>query len=152
MNQLSANTVTAGGVDLYTFSNNAFTKANTAFVQANSAYAAANTKLPRVVTIADATSITVNADLTDLAIQINTQVAGTLTINSTTGTPVNGQKIIIRVQCANTQTLSFNAIFAGSNDTVLPPTTTGFNKSDYMGFMYNTAASKWQLVAKNFGF
>ena len=52
VNQISANTVVAGGVDLFVFANNAYTSANNAgsndtvvaaFIQANSAYAQANT-------------------------------------------------------------------------------------------------------------
>jgi hypothetical protein len=107
---------------------------------------------PRVVTIADGTSITMDADTTDLATQTNTQVAGTLTLNAPTGTPVNGQKLILRVQCTNVQTLSYNAIFAGSTDIPLPTATSGSSRYDYLGFMYNTAAVKWQLIARAFGF
>lgn len=52
VNQISANTVVAGGVDLFVFANNAYTAANnsgsgqtvvSAFIQANSAYTQANT-------------------------------------------------------------------------------------------------------------
>ena len=106
----------------------------------------------RVVTIADATSITMNADTTDLAIQTNTQTAGTLTINAVSGTLLNGQKITLRLQSANIQTFSWNAVFTGSVDLPLPTVSSGSNKYDYMGFIYNTTASKWQLLAKNFGF
>lgn len=107
---------------------------------------------PRVATIANATSITMDSDTTDMAIQTNTQAAGTLTLNAPTGTPANGQKLILRVQCTNVQTLSYNAIFAGSTDIPLPTATSGSSRYDYLGFMYNTAAVKWQLVARAFGF
>lgn len=106
----------------------------------------------RVVSIANATSITINADITDLATQANTQATGTLTINAPTGTPVDGQKLMLRLQSTNVQTFSWNAIFAGSTDLVLPSASSGSSKYDYVGFIYNGAASKWQLVAKNFGF
>jgi hypothetical protein len=49
-------------------------------------------------------------------------------------------------------TLSFNAIFAFSTDLVQPTTTTGGLKYDYLGFIYNSTALKWQVVAKVFGF
>ena len=156
---VQANTITISGINILPQLNAAFTTANTsgslaqvAFNQANAAFATANTHLPRVVTITDGTSITVNGDVTDLAIQTNTQAAGTLTINSPTGTPTNGQKFMIRVQCTNAQTLSFNAIFAGSTDIALPTATTGSSKYDYMGFIYNSTATKWQMIGKNFGF
>jgi len=106
----------------------------------------------RVVSIADGTSITINADTTDLATQANTQATGTLTINAPTGTPFNGQKLMLRLQSTNVQTFSWNAIFAGSTDLVLPTASTGSSKYDYVGFIYNSTASKWQIIAKNFGF
>lgn len=106
----------------------------------------------RVVAASDATSITINADTTDLATQANTQAAGTLTINAPTGTPVNGQKLMLRLQSTNVQTFSWNAIFAGSTDLVLPTSSSGSSKYDYVGFIYNSTASKWQIIAKNFGF
>lgn len=106
----------------------------------------------RVVVIADATSVTINADTTDVATQANTQSAGTLTINAPTGTPVNGQKLVFRLQSTNAQTFSWNAIFAGSSDLSLPTASSGSSKYDYMGFIYNSTASKWQMLAKNFGF
>jgi len=106
----------------------------------------------RVVSIADGTSITINADTTDIVTQANTQAAGTLTINAPTGTPVNGQKITLRLQSTNVQTFSWNGVFAGSTDLSLPTASTGSGKYDYVGFIYNSTASKWQLLAKVFGF
>lgn len=106
----------------------------------------------RVVSIADGTSITVNSDTTDIATQVNTQVAGTLTINAVTGTPSNGQKFIIRLQATNAQTFSWNAVFTGSTDLSLPTTSSSGSKYDYLGFIYNSTATKWQMLAKNFGF
>ena len=106
----------------------------------------------RVVTITDATSITVNADITDVALQLNTQTAGTLTINAPTGTIRNGQKILYRIRCTNVQTLSWNVIFSGSSDLVLPSATTGGSKFDYFGVIYNSTSSKWDLIAKVQGF
>jgi hypothetical protein len=108
--------------------------------------------LPRVTTIADSSTVTMNGDTTDLATQTNTQAAGTLTINAVSGTLYNGQKIMFRLQSANVQTFSWNAIYSGSTDMPLPTSSSGSNKYDYMGFIYNSTATKWQLLAKNFGF
>lgn len=107
---------------------------------------------PRVTVIADATSLTVNSDTTDIATQINTQAAGTLTIGAPTGTPINGQRLIIRIQSTNVQTFSWNAAFQGSADLALPTATSGSSLYDYVGFLYNSTAAKWQMVAKVFGF
>jgi len=107
---------------------------------------------PRVTAVGTGASITANIDTSDIVTQINTQSAGTLTINAPTGTAVNGQKLIIRVTCTNAQTLSWNAVFRGSNDLALPAATTGSSKVDYVGFLYNSTALKWDLAAKVFGF
>jgi hypothetical protein len=108
--------------------------------------------LSRVVVIADATSITVNTDTTDIATQANTQAVGTLTINAPTGTAINGQKFILRLTSTNVQTFSFNAIFAGSTDLTLPTVSSGSSKTDYLGWIYDSTAVKWQMIAKVFGF
>jgi hypothetical protein len=108
---------------------------------------------PRVVTIANGSSISINADVTDIVSQVNTQTAGsTLTINAITGTFTDGQKIIIRLKSTNSQLLSWANTFGGSSDLVLPLASTGSDKYDYMGFIYNELTNKWHLLAKNFGF
>jgi hypothetical protein len=134
--------------------NSASLYANVSFIQANAAFNAANTKTPRVITITDATSVTMNVDTTDIAVQTNTQSVGTLTINAITGTLNNGQKIIFRLKSSSIQTFSWDTVFSGSSDLSLPSASTGSNKYDYMGFIYNSDASppKWQIIAKNFGF
>ena len=106
----------------------------------------------RIVTITDGASVTINADTTDVAIQTNTQAVGTLTINAPTGTIANGQKVVFRLQSTNIQTFAWNGVFVGSSDVSLPSASTGSGKYDYVGFIYNSVASKWQLLAKNFGF
>ena len=101
----------------------------------------------RMVSIADGTSITINADTTDVATQINTQATGTLTVNAPTGTPYDGQKIVLRIQSTNVQTYAWNAIFLGGSVVSLPINTTGSSKYDYIGLMYNAALAKWLTVA-----
>ena len=108
--------------------------------------------LPRNITYADASSITINAGNTDMAIQVNTQAVGTFTINAPTGTLSDGQKLMFRLQSTNIQTFSWDAIFDGSTDLNLPSTSSGSSKYDYMGFMYNSGQTKWNIISKNFGF
>jgi hypothetical protein len=107
---------------------------------------------PRTVVVPSSSSITPDADTTDIMVQINSVSAGTLTVNAPTGTPVNGQRIIMRITSTNVQNLSFNSIYQGSTDIGLPANLSGSSKTDYMGFMYNSTAAKWQLLAKVFGF
>lgn len=106
----------------------------------------------RVVTLISSPSITINANTTDIAIQDNTQPAGLLTINAPTGTPFDGQRLILRLRSTNIQTFSWNGIFQGSTDLPLPTTSSGSSKFDYMGFVYNSANGYWQFVARTFGF
>ena len=83
---------------------------------------------------------------------MNTQASGTLTVNAPTGTLFDGEKLIIKLKCTNTQTFAWNAVFAGSTDVALPTTTSSGSKVDYAGFIYDTGTSKWHMIAKNFGF
>jgi hypothetical protein len=107
---------------------------------------------PRVTAVASSTTITPNADTTDILTQANTAAGGTLTIAAPTGTPVNGQKLILRITCTNAQVLSFNSIYRSSIDLGFPSGTTGSSKTDYLGFIYNSSATKWDMLAKVFGF
>jgi hypothetical protein len=87
-----------------------------------------------------------------MATMANTQSAGTFTLNAPTGTLVDGQKLMFRMTSTNVQTFSWNAVFRDSTDLSLPTASSGTGKEDYMGFIYNNTAVKWDLIAKNFGF
>ena len=107
---------------------------------------------PRLATVADATTITANADTSDVVIQLNTQAVGTLTIANPTGTPTEGQALVYRIKCTNIETLAFGGQFRFSVDLAQPSTTTGGTKWDYIGVRWNALDSKWDFVTKNFGF
>ena len=100
---------------------------------------------PRVATTASAASITPDITTTDLY-TVTAQAAG-LTINAPTGTPANGQKLMLRIKDNGTaRALTFNAAFRFSSD-LAAPTTTVISKTMYLGFIYNSADSKWDCVA-----
>lgn len=99
----------------------------------------------RVVTAADATSITPNTDNADWTYQANTQGAGTLTINADSGTPTNCQPWGLKIKSTNVQTFSWNAVFAGGTNP-LPTATTGSSQIDYFTFIYDTVDSKWHFT------
>jgi len=63
------------------------------------------------------------------------------------GTPLDGQKLIIRIKDDGTaRTLTWNTVFRESTD--LPkPTITVLGKTLYLGFIYNAADSKWDCLA-----
>lgn len=107
---------------------------------------------PRVLSATSSTTFSVNADSYDVAEMTMTGVAGTLAIGNPTGTPVNGQKLIYKLQTTNAQTYNWGTIFQGSTDLALPTASSGTSKWDYYGFIYNSTATKWQLIAKMAGF
>lgn len=108
--------------------------------------------ITRTDAVADATSITPNIDAAEIVTQVNTQAAGTLTINAPSGTPVDGQRLMLRITSTNAQTIVWNSIYVGSADVLLPTASTGSSKTDYVGLLYNSTAAKWQIIARNFGF
>ena len=102
---------------------------------------------PRVQTAASATSITPTTDVADVTIQTNTASSGTLTVNAPTGTPVEGQKWILRIKSTNVQTFSWNAIYRASTANPLPTATSGSSEADYFAFIYNAVDSTWDFVS-----
>lgn len=105
----------------------------------------------RVVTAADATSITPNSNSADITYQANTQAIGTLTINADSGSPINGQAWLLKIKSTNIQTFSWNALYVGGT-TALPTATTGSSQIDYYAFIYDTVDTKWHYTggATNF--
>jgi len=102
---------------------------------------------PRITTAASYTTDTgtsLNIDNCD-EFDVTAQ-AGALLFNAPSGTPTNGQRLIIRITGTAARALTYNAIFAASTDLALPTTTTT-TKTMYMGFFYNSTAAKWQLTA-----
>lgn len=76
-----------------------------------------------------------------------TALAASATFSAPSGTPVDGNMILVRIKDNGTaRTLAWNAIYRGW-DTVLP-TTTIISKTMYLIFVYNGADAKWDLVSK----
>lgn len=69
-----------------------------------------------------------------------------------TGTPVNGQRYIVRVKSSAARALTYDTQYRGSADLALPASTSGASLTDYMVFMWNSADFTWDLVGKTFGF
>lgn len=99
---------------------------------------------PRVTSTASSTTPTPNADTTD--VYILTALAGNATFGAPTGTLSQGQKLIVRIKDNGTaRTLTWNAVFRAMGTAL--PTTTVINKTLYLGFIYNSTDTKWDLVA-----
>lgn len=88
----------------------------------------------------------INTDACDIfTITAQAEAITSMTTNLT-GTPVNGQKLIIRIKDDGTaRGITWGASFASRGATL--PTTTVLGKYHYIGFMYNSTASVWDCVA-----
>lgn len=75
-----------------------------------------------------------------------TALATAPTFAAPSGTPANGNELLIRIKDNGTaRALSWNAIYRGGTSIALPTTTT-ISKTMYVQFVYNSADSKWDLV------
>jgi uncharacterized protein DUF2793 len=101
----------------------------------------------RVVSMADATSVTPTGDTADVNTQVNTQATGTLTVNAPSGTPTDGQLLMLRLKTTNVQTYSWHAIYRGSTVGLALPTASTAATTDYIGFAYNATDSTWDCLA-----
>ena len=102
---------------------------------------------PRVTSIASNATWSPSAD-TDDVYEITAQAAAVTTISNPSGTPVDCQKLIIRVKDNGTaRALTWSGTqWRASSDLALP-TTTILSKTLYLGFIYNSADTKWDLLA-----
>jgi hypothetical protein len=102
---------------------------------------------PRVTAITSNATWAPSAD-TDDVYEITAQAAAVTTISNPSGTPVDMQKLMIRVKDNGTaRALTWSGSqWRASSDLALP-TTTILSKTLYMGFIFNSADTKWDLVA-----
>jgi len=98
----------------------------------------------RVGTTASSATPTPDADANDM--YTVTALAAGATFGAPTGTPTDGQKLMIRIKDNGTaRTLAFNAIYRAIGVTL--PTTTVISKTIYLGAVYNSADTKWDILA-----
>ena len=99
---------------------------------------------PRIVSNVSIATLTINSSTTDQS--VITAQSGALTIGAPTGSPVDGRKLIIRIKDNGTaRAITFNAIFRAIGITL--PTTTVASKTTYLGLVYNSADTKWDILA-----
>jgi hypothetical protein len=106
--------------------------------------------LPSVSALGDAATITgLNCDLGDIF------DLATLSQNSTipapSGTPNDGQSLVLRITSSAIRTLTWDAIFSAASTLALPTATSGGGFQDAIGFRYSSLFSKWMLVAATIG-
>lgn len=103
---------------------------------------------PRVDTVTSSATPTIHSDTTDfftitaLATNITSMTSGL------DGTPINGQKLIIRIKDnGTTRTIAWGASY--SSTVVTLPITTVISKTMYIGLIWNEVTSTWDCVACN---
>ena len=100
---------------------------------------------PRVVSPTVASSYTINVDVTDLY-NVSGQ-SSDVTFNNPTGTPVNGQKMMVRIKDNGTaRTVGWGSNFQASGITG-PIAQTVPNKEHNVLFVYSAGVSKWVCLA-----
>jgi hypothetical protein len=98
---------------------------------------------PRVSTTASSSTPTPNADTDDL--YTVTALAANAIFGAPTGTPVNGQVLIMRIKDnATPRTLAYNAIYRAMGVTL--PTTTVASKTLYFYMIYNSTDTRWDIT------
>jgi len=102
---------------------------------------------PRVATTASSSSLTINSDNSER--YTVTALAADMTINNPSGTPTDGQTLLIRIKDDGTARA---LTWSGSQFRVIGvtlPTTTVISKTVYIGLIWNSADSKWDVVSVN---
>jgi hypothetical protein len=77
--------------------------------------------------------------------QYITALAVNLSINIPSGTPLNGNTLVIRIYAAGVQTLTWNAIYKDFTGSL--PSATIAGKELYVGCAYNSRSSKWDVLS-----
>lgn len=125
-----------------------YATANNSFIVFNSALGKfVNTpRVPqRVVTVTQSATPAINTDNTDVASITGLAQAITSMTSSLTGTPVDGDSLLVRITDNGTaRAISWGASFEAS--TVALPTTTVVSTMLAVQFIWNTVTSKWRCT------
>lgn len=100
---------------------------------------------PRTNTVTSHATPTINTDTTDVFTITALAEAITSMTTNLSGTPINGQKLIIRIKDNGTaRAITWGASYASRGATL--PTTTILSKYLYIGLIYNSTAAVWDCV------
>ncbi len=102
---------------------------------------------PRVNTVTSSATPSINVDTTDMFTITALAAAITSMTTNLTGTPVNGQRLTIRIKDDGTaRAITWGASFVSSGVATLLATTV-ISKTHLVNLMYDSAAAKWVCVA-----
>lgn len=101
---------------------------------------------PRVGTVASSATPAISTDTVDVFTITALAAAITSMSSGLTGTPVEGQRIVLRIKDNGTaRAIAWGASWRAVGVTL--PTTTVANKTTYVGAAYNAADSVWDVLA-----
>jgi hypothetical protein len=100
---------------------------------------------PRVTSETSSATPTINTDNSDFHRITALAVNITSFTTNLSGTPTHGQKLIVEITGTATRTISWGSSFESSTATL--PTTTVSTATLLVGFVWNSATSKWRCVA-----
>lgn len=104
------------------------------------------TRIPRVTTITSSATPTINTDTCDVVTITALAAAITSFTTNLSGSPTEGQKLIIRILDNGTaRAITWGASFASRGATL--PVTTVLSKYLYVGLIYNDVTNVWDCVA-----
>lgn len=99
---------------------------------------------PRLQSVTSAATVTPDADANDAV--IITAQAEALTLANPSGSPAQGQKLVVRIKDNGTaRAISYGTQYRDMGNT--KPTTTVLSKTLYLGLIFNSTDTKWDLVA-----
>jgi hypothetical protein len=101
---------------------------------------------PRVSTTTSSATPTINTDNVDIFGLTAQTVDITSFTTNLSGTPTNGQKLWIYIVGTASRAITWGASFESSGLVTLPATTNSTTRLD-VGFVWNSATSKWRCVA-----
>lgn len=106
---------------------------------------------PRVTALSDGATVAINSDNMDIG---TVTLGGNRTLGDPTGTPTSGQTLLVIVTQDGTgsRTLAYGTGYRFSTGLTEPTLSTGAGDVDYLLFIWNAAASKWDLLAFGEGF
>lgn len=116
-------------------------------IQPNTTQTLTNKRITqRVFTVGSTATLTPDADTVDM-VAVTAQ-AVTLTIAAPTGTPTDGQRLIVRIRDNGTsRTIAWNAAYQGYVGDL--PAATFVGRSMLYEFLYNSTLTIWELLSGN---
>ena len=144
------NSITFAGTDSTTMT---FPGTSDTVVVLGVAQTLTNKRVTKRTTLSSGSAVTFTpaSDSYDIYEFATTASAGTLTVVNPTGTPTDGQALVLRIKTTNAMTYSWGNKYRTSTSTILPVNSSGSSLTDYISFIYNSADSIWDIAGVSNG-